>query len=370
MRRAREWFNGLTEAGKVALIVAVITTVGGGGFGVVSAVIPLLADGGGDKHDDGTPKKTAPGDASSGHRSADAKPDTPPTFLPGCSTFPGLWISKKEIPPGVGFDSAKERIDFADLDGDGFDDYLVVNGETGAVKAWSNHGTGHDDKFDWGPGGQITSGAGFDKAKERIDFADINGDGRDDYLVVNGETGELKAWKNVEGDHVGPPNWTVGTRISRGMEGHARIVFADIDGDRRDDYLMVDTASGAVQAWLNRDSNHDRQPDWKHLNQVISVSLDGGDSPSFHNIDCDRRADYLVGTEAGAVKAWPNGGGPSHGKFAWKKAKEIANGGGFDSAKERLDFADLDGDGRDDYLEINRETGAVRPLVNNGGDPA
>jgi hypothetical protein len=43
--KARDWFNGLSETGKIGLIGAVITTVGGGLFGVIIALIPVLADG-------------------------------------------------------------------------------------------------------------------------------------------------------------------------------------------------------------------------------------------------------------------------------------------------------------------------------------
>lgn len=44
-RKAQDWFNGLSEAGKIGLIGAVVTTVGGGLFGVIIALIPVLADG-------------------------------------------------------------------------------------------------------------------------------------------------------------------------------------------------------------------------------------------------------------------------------------------------------------------------------------
>ncbi|MFB6894096.1 hypothetical protein ACFCX4_32835 [Kitasatospora sp. NPDC056327] len=39
LRRARQWFGGLSEAGKIALVTAVVTTIGGGVFGVVSATL-------------------------------------------------------------------------------------------------------------------------------------------------------------------------------------------------------------------------------------------------------------------------------------------------------------------------------------------
>ncbi len=56
LRRLREWFVGLSEAGKVALVAAVITTVGGGAFGVATAATTVM---GGSGDGDGRPQKAA-----------------------------------------------------------------------------------------------------------------------------------------------------------------------------------------------------------------------------------------------------------------------------------------------------------------------
>ncbi|GAA4680501.1 hypothetical protein GCM10023324_38170 [Streptomyces youssoufiensis] len=47
LRRLRNWFDGLSETGKVGIVAALITTVGGGVFGVTIAVVPLFVGGGG-----------------------------------------------------------------------------------------------------------------------------------------------------------------------------------------------------------------------------------------------------------------------------------------------------------------------------------
>ncbi|GAA2675035.1 hypothetical protein [Streptomyces lunalinharesii] len=79
MHRAREWFGGLTEAGKVALVAALITTVGGGVFGVVSAATSALSGGGGGADGEGTPPKAIAVETPSGHKTPDGRPDTGPS---------------------------------------------------------------------------------------------------------------------------------------------------------------------------------------------------------------------------------------------------------------------------------------------------
>ncbi|MYU51171.1 MULTISPECIES: FG-GAP-like repeat-containing protein [Streptomyces] len=366
----REWFSGLSETGKVALVVAVITTFGGGVFGVVNAVISTSANSNdADKPGKGTSTAAAHGgDPTSRNNAADSKPDESKMRL--CNEYPGGWDeSDKEIAPDSRFDADKEYITFADIDGDGRDDYLVVNRDTGAVRVWNNL-RNVDGKFKWGRVVSMTSGVdGFDAEKEDIDFADIDGDGRDEYLVVNHETGAVKAWKCSGDDQFGPPKWRIDARIPNNMGKGAMITFADIDGNGRDDYLMVDTASGAVQAWLNLGSNQYGQLEWKHLENVISDGLNGGQLPTFHNVDCDKRADYLVETTKGPLNARMNRGAASDGKFVWEKEVQIANGGGLDGKTVRREFADLNGDGRDDILWIKRKTGVViKTFINNGGD--
>ncbi|MFF3502383.1 hypothetical protein [Streptomyces sp. NPDC003247] len=79
-RRAQAWFNGLSEAGKIGLIGAVITTVGGGLFGVIIALIPVLAGGSGG---DPAPTPTVlPSDTTSPPSEAPATPTPTPPASP------------------------------------------------------------------------------------------------------------------------------------------------------------------------------------------------------------------------------------------------------------------------------------------------
>ncbi|MEE1769955.1 hypothetical protein PUR34_17820 [Streptomyces sp. JV185] len=76
MRRSWNWFKGLSEAGKIGLIAALVTTAGGGVFGLINALIPVLADGGTDDGSEAAPE-------SSAHAS-----QTPNSTVPSASTTP------------------------------------------------------------------------------------------------------------------------------------------------------------------------------------------------------------------------------------------------------------------------------------------
>ena len=88
-------------------------------------------------------------------------------------------------------------------------------------------------------------------------MADINGDGRAEYLVVSRTTGSVVEWYNQGG----PPDpllsgkvgwYDLGPIAARivGTDGNG-VQFADLNGDGRAEYLEVDPNTSAVNAWLN-----------------------------------------------------------------------------------------------------------------------
>ncbi|GAA3594499.1 hypothetical protein GCM10022419_092110 [Nonomuraea rosea] len=107
----------------------------------------------------------------------------------GASYWP-LWLNWAGGPRG----SSLAAVRFADGDGEGAADYLQVSVE-GAVHAFLNRGGGGNGSFearyDWAHAS--------DYPREYVEFADISGDGKADYLVVyNG--GAVRAWLNRGGN--------------------------------------------------------------------------------------------------------------------------------------------------------------------------
>jgi hypothetical protein len=78
------------------------------------------------------------------------------------------------------------------MDGDGRDDYLWAHPITGAVTFYLNGGYSENGGVNWISKGQIATGFGDSPG---VMFADINGDGRDDYIWVSRD-GEVTAYVN------------------------------------------------------------------------------------------------------------------------------------------------------------------------------
>ena len=281
-----------------------------------------------------------------------------PVATPGtCAGGPRdpIWFPQGNIGGGAGYSGAD--IQFADINGDGRADFLGVNPANGAVSEWQNGGPNPAGGWIWYPMGQIASGES--NSSSHVVFADINGDGRADYLVVDNVTGATTAWLNGGPNQAGGPIWMPIGQIASGTSNSSSYVrFADINGDHRADYLVVDKATGAVTAWLNGGPNSAGGPIWYPQGQIASGTLNSGNAANtlidFADVECDGRAAYLeVNQTTGAVDGYLNGGPnpAAPGSWIWYPHAQFAAGVGAPSTS-RVIFADLNGDGRADYISV------------------
>ncbi|ARQ68497.1 hypothetical protein CAG99_06185 [Streptomyces marincola] len=276
------------------------------------------------------------------------------------SQFP--WIGGSQmVASGVGEPGGNVR--FADIDGDGRADYLVVDPD-GTVQAWLNGGPkpeGGD--YIWRPQGTISTG--LRSPDSQVQFADLDGDGRADLLDVNSATGDTWLWRN--GGPPAGPGWTWHQQGSITAANTSQVVYADLNGDRRADYLQVN-ADGSVQAWLNGGPKPGGG-DWYWTPQGTIAGGVGarGRNVRFTDLNGDGRADYVVVNADGSVQAWLNGGpNPGGGDWYWTPQGTIAGGVGAPGRNVRL--ADLNGDGRADYVVVN-DSSSVQAWLNGGPKP-
>ena len=201
-------------------------------------------------------------------------------------------------------------------------------------------------------------------------FADIDGDGRDDYVVI-GSTGSLFVYRNGGPNSGAPDGWLwyrLGP-IAGGVAPRENIRLADINGDGKANYLIVDDKTGAVTAYLNGGANPSANLGWVwiQINKIASGIGDGA-GVRFADFDGDGKADYAWVSEGGAVTLYLNGGQNSAAPngWLWVPAPNNPVATGVGAARDEVRFADLDGDGKADYLRMSKLTGAVQ-LWHNAG---
>jgi hypothetical protein len=243
------------------------------------------------------------------------------------------------------------------------------------VDAWLNLG-GPDNgpnaaKVSWQPQGVVATGVGASGSE--IQFADLNGDQRADYLWVHAD-GSVDAWLNLAGPGDGPSavkvEWVYQGNVASGLgQNGSEVRFADLNGDGKAEYLWVHP-DGSVDAWLNLGSSSTGtsagRVSWQSLGTIATGIGKSSTGLEFGDINGDARADYLwVDPNNGAVTAYLNSGGPANGpnntQIYWNPEGIVATGVGTNGSGVR--FADLNGDGRVEYLNVNAN-GAVDAWLN------
>ncbi|KAL9002277.1 MAG: hypothetical protein Q9188_004789 [Gyalolechia gomerana] len=203
---------------------------------------------------------------------------------------------------------------YADMDGDGLDDMVWVT-EDGQVSVWSNGQANANlaAQFSWNwipqnNGQPIVTG--INAKREQYHFADINGDGKADLVIVEMDTGILSAWLNVGANlNVKPSGWVwtpVGT-ISPAVGDAAGVRFADVTGDGKADLIWLD--EGSRMSIYRNDYNPGSQNWWwnKITNTAIDLGTPNRKDMRFADIDGDQKADALwVHPSDGTTVAWFN----------------------------------------------------------------
>jgi lysophospholipase L1-like esterase len=284
----------------------------------------------------------------------------------GDAPFKADWIHVGQLASGnVGSGHAQgPGVRLADMFGNGIDSYLWVNETSGAVTLYSNAGysAGSVTWIDWG---EIAGGIGDGPG---VMFADLDGDGIDDFIWVS-TTGDVTAYRNGGPGSGGPgaKTWIwypLGT-ISSGLGGGTRasIRFADIDGDGRAEYHVIGS-DGSVLSWFN--SGYGSKPTWEPMG-IIATGTGSSDLEGVHLVDLngDGKADYLWLSPSGAATAYINLRGHTCGLApTWVSYGVIA--GGIGVSRENVTFGDLNGDGKVEYIGVNYTTGALNVYLNGG----
>lgn len=190
-------------------------------------------------------------------------------------------------------------------------------------------------------------------------YCDMTGDGLDDYLWVR-STGEITMYRNIDS----PPNWGQDGVIFDVQRDRKSVHFADWTGDGKCDILAVDKTTGAVDMWENTYSGD--KVTFKSPVRLAGLRCTEGWGVGvfdlglrFADITGDGKADYLCmeknGRTYGYVNEWPK---------APRDVGQIKYSVGKDRANHR--WADVNGDGKADFLWVDKFDGSTEVYYNEG----
>ena len=144
-------------------------------------------------------------------------------------------------------------------------------------------------------------------------FADLNGDGLPEYLHLDAN-GDLYVFLNQGGLRDGSSmRWNdSGIVASNPSVDRANVIFADVNGDGRADLIEVSKKSGSVRARMNlgvsdKEANRGRVG-WGDWIELVAKNVTGEGGVQFADLNGDGRAELVeVGQEDSSVRGWVNG---------------------------------------------------------------
>ncbi|WP_246006708.1 FG-GAP-like repeat-containing protein [Actinomadura pelletieri] len=264
---------------------------------------------------------------------------------------------------------SSNRFWMVDVNKDGKAEYVTVDKDQNFRFWWNSGPSGKD----WTPfvEGQNSYKPRPGAVGNQLRFGDVDGDGFPDCMVVDlTGTVDLHTWKadNPSGSRMCMQPRNNASVFSNGSEGallnidpSTKIRFADVTGGGREDYLLI-KADGSTTAWYNRGFATSRQYvylDWAPP-QSISGALQNPREIRYADINGDKRADRILITAKGGARAWINEGAKGAGG-TYRDIGKIADDG--DLPPKDIQFADLDGDGKADFLRIGW-TGVAHAWLN------
>ncbi|HUN33449.1 MAG TPA: ricin-type beta-trefoil lectin domain protein [Trebonia sp.] len=293
-------------------------------------------------------------------------------IAPGVQGYaPPLWSAQGEVAPGVqasGWtDALGQEIRFASLGYSSREDYLFIQPDS-SVLGWRNDGPAPGGGYTWTSVGVVApgiQGAGYAGPQDgQIQFVDLAGDGRADYVWVHTD-GSLSVWLNSGIGSDGDPVWSseVNADAPSGYNGSGSIQFADLDGDGKPDYLWVQP-DGSIHWWKGA-SGEFGGFSWTDEGTIPSVGVPGSEI-KFGYAFGGRQEDMLVVAPDSSVTAYVLNTTTN----AWTPEGLVApgiQGSGYTGPNDGdIDFADLSGTGsglpgtgRDDYVWVRPDSSVM-----------
>ena len=241
------------------------------------------------------------------------------------------------------------QVRFVDFDGDGHADYVVVDAD-GSLRVWLNKGGDTPGHSGWEPLGRVAAGVGV--AGDRVRLADMADDGQADHLAINPDN-SVSYWSNEGGDSTLPggtqhAGWQGWGKVAAGVGAAAdHVRFADFDGDGHADYIVVGE-DGSLDVWIFEGGG--LQNGWTHRGKVAAGVGVPGNRVQLADVNGDRKVDYLAVGDDSSVRCWLNNGGDTAENAGWGYLAHYAAGVGV--PPEQVQFADINGDGKADYLVV------------------
>lgn len=221
------------------------------------------------------------------------------------------------------------------------------------------------------------TGSGFPEAAS---FGDLNGDGKQDTVLSDGGNRLRVLLGNGNGTfsyrEVGAPDVTTGNVrnlpssltgfLPRSVGGFGATQIVDMNGDGKLDLVCVESVGinfvnySFIAVLLNNGNDASGTPQFSAVHHWVPFL--GVRPVTVGDLNGDGSPDVIIGTSGGSIQVWSNDG---TGALTSGQVTSLTPGAGGPSVGQGI-IADLNSDGRPDYLATSNQNGGANLFLGNG----
>ncbi len=250
--------------------------------------------------------------------------------------------------------SGPTSVTAADVNGDGKPDLIVANGNDNTVSVLLNTTA---------PGAATPSFAAQQtfatgSCPNSVTAADVNGDGKPDLIVANENDNTVSVLLNTTAPGATTPSFAAQQTFATGSEPFS-VTAADVNGDGKPDLIVANNNGNTVSVLLNTTAPGAATPSF--ATQQTFATGNGPVSVTAADVNGDGKPDLIVANQNdNTVSVLLNTTAPGAATPSFAAQQTFATG----SLPASVTAADVNGDGKPDLIVANESANTVSVLLN------